>query len=78
MFNLHKAQKACKDAEHASLCEVGDQVRDAANRAIGSARVAYQTARDDVAYTKSVIRSRPVRSSLVALAIGYLIGSILG
>lgn len=64
-----------------AACEMGESLHDAAHSAGQKVRGMLNTASDELThaggYVGSEIRSNPVRSSMVALGIGLLIGTLL-
>lgn len=80
MANLKNPQ-SLRSAAGEAASEAGDELRDAANRAGRRVRSAVHTASEDISHVKdtvaSEIRSNPMRSSMVALGVGVLLGALL-
>jgi ElaB/YqjD/DUF883 family membrane-anchored ribosome-binding protein len=64
-----------------SACEMSEELHNAANQAGRKVRSMYNTASDEVAYASDKvtgeIRSNPVRSTMIALGVGAIIGALL-
>lgn len=64
-----------------ATCEMGESLHDAAHNAGVKVRGMLHTASDELShardYVGTEIRSNPVRSSVIALGVGVLLGALL-
>lgn len=64
-----------------ATCEMGESLHDAAHNAGRKVRSMLHTASDELSHARDYmgteIRSNPVRSSVIALGVGVLLGALL-
>lgn len=80
MFNSTNKDRATLSLKDAS-CDLSESLQDAAHNAGQKVRGMLHSASDEVSqareYVGSEIRSNPVRSSVIALGVGVLLGALM-
>jgi ElaB/YqjD/DUF883 family membrane-anchored ribosome-binding protein len=80
MFNSPAKETSTINLKDGS-CEMSDNLHVAANNAGRKVRSMYNSASDEIShageYVGSEIRNNPVRSSIIAVGVGVLLGALL-
>ncbi len=80
MLNSPAKDTAVTDLKN-SAYEMGDELHNAAHQAGRKVRSLYNTASHEISHAGDVvtseIRSNPVRSSLIAIGVGVVLGALL-